>query len=122
MDVRIGLVSLGLGVAIETVSLALGWWIYHPPWLRVVNVLLVFGIAFGWLASTLAAQPAWRRFAVGAAAGIGYETLNLLVLQAWSFPGDRLLLLHGPLALVLGVGAAWGVVPLFAPLVAPDLR
>jgi len=70
MDVRIGLVSLGLGVAIETASLALGWRIYHPPWLRVVNVLLVFGIA-----CSVSLSDGWRvraprrrrlRFAIGA--------------------------------------------------------
>ena len=116
MDVRMMLVCLALGTATEAVSAGLHLWLYEPAWLRVANVVLVFGVLFGWLSSVLAASPGALRFLVGAAVGITYEALNLAVLRAWSFPQDRLLVLQGPVALALGVGVAWGLLPLVAPL------
>lgn len=116
MQPRIVALCLALGVATEAIALALGWWVYDPWWLRVVNVVAVFGGVFGWLTSRLALAPWWARFAAGAGFGILYEAVNLAVLRWWSFPGDRLLILHGTTALVLGVGLAWGVVPVLASL------
>jgi hypothetical protein len=42
--VAIGLV---MGVATEFVAYALKLWLYRNPWLRVLNVILVFGLVFG---------------------------------------------------------------------------
>lgn len=111
-------VCILLGIATEITAAALGWWLYDPAWLRVVNVVVVFGGVFGWIASTFAARPVWQRFAAGAAFGIAYEAMNLAALGWWTFPGNRLLMLDGPLALVIGVGLSWGAIPVVAPLVA----
>jgi len=116
MNLRIALVCFGLGAMTEAVSATLRLWLYDPPWLRVANVVLVFGVFFGWLSSVIAGRPGAQRFLVGAIVGIAYEAVNLSALHAWSFPQDRLLVLHGPVALVLGVGVAWGLLPLVAPL------
>ena len=107
-----------LGIVTEVTAAALGWWVYDPWALRLINVIVVFGGLFGWLASTLVDRPASQRFAAGAAFGIAYEAINLAWLGWWSFPGNRLLMLDGPLALVLGVGLSWGGIPVIAPLLA----
>ncbi len=44
--------------------------------------------------------------------------MNLTVLHAWSFPDEQLLSLGGRVALIIGVGIAWGFLPLVAPLLA----
>lgn len=118
MHPRTVAVCLALGVVTEAIAFTLGWWVYDLWWLRVLNVVAVFGGVFGWLTSRLAPAAWWARFAAGAAFGILYEAANLALLGWWSFPGDRLLLLHGPTALVLGVGTAWGGVPVMASLLA----
>ena len=118
MDPRIVLTAAAAGVAIEAIAAALDWWIYHPPWFRAVNILVVFTLIFGWLSSALVASPLWMRFGAGAAFGIAYEGLNLAVLHAWSFPDDRLLFLRGTPALVLGVGLSWGLIPVLIPVAA----
>jgi hypothetical protein len=83
-----------------------------------VNVVLVFGLVLGVGSSALAGQPAPLRFAAGAAFGIVYEAANFAALRWWSFPNERLLVLRGRAALTLGVGLAWGLVPLLAPVLA----
>jgi hypothetical protein len=117
VDLRIALACLALGAVTEAVSAGLGLWLYDPPWLRLANVVLGFGVLFGWVSSALGESPSAVRFLVGAAVGTAYEALNLTVVHAWSFPQDRLLLLHGPIALVLGVGITWGFLPLVVPRV-----
>jgi len=116
MQLRIVLACLVVGIVTEAAAALLDLWRYHPAWLRVANALLVFGVVLGWMSSAFADAPAALRFAVGAGFGIAYEALNLAVLHAWSFPRDRLLVLRGPAALVLGVGLSWGIVPLVVPL------
>ena len=116
MRPAIVLACLGLGLATEAIAWALGWWVYDPWWLRLVNVAAVFGGVLGWLTSRLADAPWWQRFATGAVFGIAYEAANVAALGWWTFPGDRLFWLHGPVALVLGVGLAWGAVPVMAGL------
>lgn len=116
MQPRIVAVCFALGVATEAIALVLGWWVYDPWWLRLVNVAVVFGGVFGWLTSRLAPRALWQRFVAGAAFGVAYEAINVAALGWWSFPGNRLLVLHGTPALVVGVGLAWGVVPVVASL------
>jgi hypothetical protein len=102
----------------EAVSYALKLWSYNPEWLRIASVVVVFGIAFGWLSSAVAAQPIILQFSLGAVVGITYEAVNLLFLHLWSFRDNQLLFLHGRTALILGAGIHWGLLPVAAPAIA----
>ncbi len=115
MNLRIVLACLVIGAITEALSHWQKLWIYDPPWLRVASVLIVFGLVFGWMSTALADYPAILRFAAGAGVGIVYEAVNLTLLRAWSFPNQQLLFLRGPVALAVGAGIPWGLLPLVAP-------
>jgi hypothetical protein len=117
MDLRIVLACLVIGTVTEALSHWQKLWLYEPPWLRIASVVLVFGLFFGWLSTALAEQSALLRFATGAGVGIAYEATNLTLLRAWSFPEQQLVFLRGPVALAVGAGIPWGLIPLVAPLV-----
>ena len=116
MNLRIVIACIILGVITEGLSYWQTLWIYDPPWLRFVSILVVFGLIFGWLSTTVADYPPLVRFAVGAIAGVLYEGSNLMVFHFFSFPNQRLLFLRGPIALALGAGIPWGIVPLLTPI------
>jgi hypothetical protein len=104
--------SAVLGVLTEFIACHYKLWIYTSPWLAVINALLVFGLIFGtfsWLAYGL---PQVAQFGTGAALGIAYEAQNFAVLKWWQFPNQRCLFLKGERALTVGVGLAWGAIPL----------
>jgi len=117
MNLQIMLVCLVIGAVTEALSHWQKLWLYEPSWLRVANVLIVFGLFFGWLSTALADQSAFVRFATGAGVGIVYEAANLTLFRAWSFPEQQLVFLRGPVALAVGAGIPWGFIPLVAPLV-----
>lgn len=116
MNIRVVLACLIVGVITEASSYFLRLWLYDPPWLRLVSVLVVFGLVFGWVSNVLAGYPAGLRFAAGAALGVTYEALNLTLLHAFKFPNQRLWFLRGSVALALGAGIPWGLLPLLAPM------
>ncbi len=117
MDLRIFLACLVIGAITEGLSYALKLWVYKPPWLRLANVIVVFGLVFGWVCTCLAGEPRWIQFAAGAVLGMAYEAANLYFLRWWSFT-DRLPFLRGRLAIILGAGIPWGVLPIAAPALA----
>ena len=116
MNLRIVIACLILGVVTEGLSYWQKLWVYDPPWLRLVSILVVYSLLFGWLSTTVADYPPWLRFALGAAVGVLYEGANLMLLHIFSFPNQRLLFLRGPMALALGAGIPWGIAPLLTPL------
>ncbi len=81
MSLGILLVCLALGAITETLSRALRLWRYPRAWLRVVSVVVVFGLVFGSLSSAVAQQAVLVRFAAGAVLGCLYEAANLLWLR-----------------------------------------
>lgn len=105
------LIAIALGVATEAVARVGGLWRYRNPWLPVANVVLVFGFVYGGITFALAGRWAWL-FVAGAAVGLAYEIANDRVLKAWTFTAERVPWLRGQVA-VIGVGIAWGFVPLF---------
>jgi hypothetical protein len=116
MNIQIMLACVIIGTITEALSYWQKLWIYHPPWLRLASVPIVFGLVFGWLSTALADSPAIQRFAIGAGVGIVYEALNLSVLRVFTFPNQRLLFLRGSVALAVGAGMPWGLLTLMAPL------
>jgi hypothetical protein len=114
MNLRILIACLVIGAVTEGLAYWLGLWTYNRFWKRVASLLLVFGLIFGSLSTAVADYPALSRFAAGAIVGVVYEALNLAVLRIFTFPNQRLLFLRGALALSLGAGIPWGLLPLVA--------
>ncbi len=113
MSPGILLICLALGVVMETVSRALQLWRYRRPWLRVVSVVVVFGVGFGWLSSVVSQQPVLVRFAAGAVLGCLYEAVNLHWLRLFTFQ-EPLSLIRSRTGLILLAGIPWGVLPAVA--------
>ncbi|AXQ28518.1 hypothetical protein D0B54_07395 [Solimonas sp. K1W22B-7] len=109
-------VSMFLGVLVEILARALRLWVYTPPRMVAVNVLVTVGLLFGTLAWLTQGSALPVQFLCGAIIGIAYEALNFAGLNAWTFPGNRLGPLKGRTALTIGVGMAWGLYPVLATL------
>jgi len=114
MKTSIFLACLAMGVAMEVVSSQFNLWVYQRPWLRIISIALVFGLAFGWLSTIVAEQSLLVRFAAGAAVGIAYEAANLLFLHLFSFQ-EPLSLLRSRVVVILSAGVPWGLLPVAAP-------
>ena len=102
-----------MAASAELIAARFALWVYPSAWRRAATALLSGMLITG---VSLGAQhlPVAGQFGAGAAFGVVYELLNLRVLKLWTFPDDRLWGLKGERALVLGVGLAWGVVPVTA--------
>ena len=100
-----------VGVLGEAVADRAGLWVYRRAAYRVANVVVMFGLVMGTVATLAPAIGLAGVFALGFAIGLAYEAANLAWLRWWSFPGDRLLWLRGPTACALGVSVTWGLVP-----------
>jgi hypothetical protein len=115
---------IATGIAIGALSEGAAYyqrlWVYRNLTYPIVNVLVVFGLVMGGLASRGAAWGLGAVYAAGAAVGLAYEWLNLALLGWWSFPGERLLVFRGHAAIVTALG--WGVVPVAIALVAGPAR
>lgn len=107
--------AMGLGVVTEALAYALSLWWYHKAWMRLPNIIVMFGLVYGSLAWVMAAQSFLLQFLAGAAIGVAYELANDRWLKLWHFPGDPWTFLSGQKA-VIGVGLAWGAVPLLVSL------
>lgn len=104
------LIALLLGTLTEALAYALSLWWYRNAWMRIPNVLIVFGLVFGALSWLTAQQSLLVQFVPGAVLGLAYEFANDRWLKIWHFPGDPWTWLTGRRA-VIGVGLAWGFVP-----------
>lgn len=106
-------VSLVMGIVTEALAYGLKLWLYRKASLRVLNIVLVFGLIYGGMSWLLADQGVLAQFVAGAGFGLAYEIVNDRWLKAWYFPGGTLTWLRGQPA-VIGVGLAWGLVPVIA--------
>jgi len=105
------LIAVAIGIAGEVAAHVQRLWVYRRTLYPVVNVLVVFGIVMGSVASLAGHLGASVVFGLGFAIGLAYELLNFAVLDWWYFPDDRLYLLRGKLACAVGVSVGWGLVP-----------
>lgn len=113
---RFVLIGIGIGAVSEGAAYAQRLWLYRSPIYPLLNVLVVFGLIMGALASRVGVWGLGPVFAAGAGVGLVYETLNLTVLDWWYFPGERLYGLRGHTAIVIAISLAWGTVPLATAL------
>ncbi len=108
---RCVVIGMLIGTATELVARTFHLWVYHQRWTPVLNVLIVFGLIMGTLASRI--RPLGLPVVVGVAVGVGlvYEIANLRVLKWWYFPNERLAFIRGHAAIVLVLALLWGAVP-----------
>ncbi|MBI4515012.1 MAG: hypothetical protein HY699_04250 [Deltaproteobacteria bacterium] len=105
-------IALVIGVAGETNAYCQRLWVYRRPIYPVLNVLLMFGLVMGGLASMASQLGLATVFAIGFAVGVVYEIANLRWLHWWEFPGERLYFLRGHGPVVVAISLFWGGVPL----------
>jgi len=108
---RYMVIGMAIGVAIELAARTLRLWIYNQGQTAVLNVIIMFGLIMGGLASRV--RPLGIAVVVGSAFGIGllYEIANLRVLKWWSFPNERLAFIRGHAAIVVVLALLWAAVP-----------
>ena len=100
-----------IGAGGEFAARKLDLWVYRAPRYPILNVIVVFGIIMGGVASMLPALGVLLSCTIAFAIGLGYEVVNLRLLRWWYFPGERLLFIHGHAGIVVALGALWGLVP-----------
>ena len=108
---RFMLIGVFIGIATELGAWALGLWVYRQPQTPVLNVVVMFGVIMGGVASLVRVIGVLPAYGLGFAVGLIYEVLNLRVLKWWDFPGERLAFVRGHTAIILMLAVAWGVVP-----------
>jgi hypothetical protein len=108
---RFMLIGVLIGIATELGAWALGLWVYRQPQTPVLNVVVMFGVIMGGVASLVRVIGLLPAYWLGFAVGLIYEVLNLRVLKWWDFPGERLAFVRGHTAIILVLAVAWGVVP-----------
>ncbi len=108
---RCVVIGMLIGVATEVVARTFRLWVYHQRHTPVLNVLIVFGLIMGALASRM--RPLGLPLVTGIAVGVGlaYEIANLRVLKWWYFPNDRLAVIRGHATIVVVLALLWGAVP-----------
>ena len=111
---RCMLIGMAIGVATEVSARQLSLWVYRQPVTPVVNVIVVFGLVMGGVASAVPAVGFFPAFVIAFVIGLAYEIANLTVFDWWYFPGERLAFIRGHFAIVTVVAALWGAVPLVA--------
>lgn len=116
--------ALAIGVAVEGCAWRLGLWTYRNGALRLINILLVFGLlqgfGVGWI---IGGRHALRGvfpvlFMVGAVIGLLVEGLNEFRLHAWTWPERPLLGIGRPIDKAAVVGVAWGFAPMATVILA----
>jgi len=106
------LIGIAIGVVGETTARVLGLWRYRAPHYPVLNVLVMFGVVMGALATLITTLSVATVFAIAFGIGLAYEALNLAYLHWWHFPNDRLGPIRGAGACAIAIAVAWGAVPL----------
>ena len=114
-------IGIAVGAVAETAALLLDLWRYRSPLYRVLNVLLVFGVVMGAVATLTPTLGIAAVFAIAFAIGLAYEAANLAWLDWWRFPDDRLGPIRGAAACAAAIAVAWGATPLLITTVAAAL-
>jgi hypothetical protein len=115
-------IAVAIGVLGETVAARGRLWLYGRPLYRVLNVLGVFGVVMGGLATLGPGLGAAGLFAAGVAIGAAWEVTNLAWLGWWTFPADGPLGAHGPRTAAVAAAVAWGTVPVAVAWLAAAAR
>ncbi len=116
--------ALVIGAFAEGGAWLLGLWTYRSARLRMVNILVVFGLiqgfGVGWIIGGRHAMGGVFPvlFMVGAVLGLLVEGLNEYWLRAWSWSPRPLLGIARSIDKAAFVGVAWGFAPLATVILA----
>jgi hypothetical protein len=102
---------MALGVVTELAARTLRLWIYHKAHTPVLNVIVMFGLIMGGLASRVRPLGLEVVVVIAFAIGLLYEVANLRVLKWWYFPSERLAFIRGHAAIVVVLALLWAAVP-----------
>jgi hypothetical protein len=105
------LIGMVIGVAMEVAARTLRLWIYHQPQTPMLNVVAMFGVIMGGIASLVPRIGLAPAFVLAVAVGLGYEIANLQLLNWWYFPDERLWFIRGHTAIVVVIALLWGLTP-----------
>ncbi len=108
------LAAMSLGVVTETLARLSNAWRYRRAGFVLVNLLVMYGVVQGSLAALVPRRGALVAAALGAMSGLLYEIVNLRWLHWWSFPGQRMVMVRGHVAILAVLTILWGLVPPFA--------
>jgi hypothetical protein len=111
------LISMVFGVVTEVSARVLKLWVYRQPQTPVLNVIVVFGLVMGSVATLVPRHGRLVAFAIAFALGLAYEIANLAFLKWWDFPDERIGFIRGHAALVLVISALWGGLPVLTATV-----
>lgn len=111
MPLRTIVLGMVLGVVVEGLARLFRWWEFRRSSLLVVQIVLVYGLVMGGLASFV---PRLGPFAIGLVAalvGLCSELLNVAFLHWWRFLDGRNDSSAGRLAVIVVLALGWGTVP-----------
>lgn len=106
------LIGMAIGVVAEIVARVLRLWLFRHPLLVLFNIVVVYGLIMGGLASRLRPLGVLSVFAAAVIIGLAYELANLQFLHFWRFPDERGDGSAARAAMVVVISLLWGVVPL----------
>ena len=111
MILRYMLIGMAIGAVTELVARLLRLRLYRNAIYPVLNILLVFGVIMGGLASANRLLRPLPTALIAGALGLAYESANLTWLHWWSFQDERQATGAGRTAIVVLLSVLWAVVP-----------
>lgn len=105
------LAAMFVGMVAEALARLSNAWRYRRRGFVVVNLLVMYGVIQGSLAASVSRRGILVAAGLGAMAGLLYEIINLRWLHWWSFPGQRMVVVRGHLAILAVLTVLWGLVP-----------
>jgi len=109
------LTGMAFGILTELIAWRLRLWVYRQPQTPILNVIVMFGLVMGGVASLVPMHGLLPGFLAGGVLGLLYELANLKVLHWWDFPDQRMAFVSGHTAILIVLSVAWGLLP---PLIA----
>lgn len=111
-QIAIGIVA---GIVVESIAKKYRIWIYRSTSIQISNIVLVFGIAAGVVASSI--ENYWLMFLLMTLFGYVYELVNIFFCHWWRFENDRIGVIRGNAAICVALAFVWGVLPVGIALI-----
>jgi hypothetical protein len=116
------LVGMAIGVIAELVARILHVWIFRHWSLALLNIVLLYGVVMGGLASLIRPLGVVGVFGTAVLIGSIGELANLQFLHFWKFPDGRSDGSGARAAMIVVISLLWGAVPLMVSEVQRGLR